>query len=154
MNRLIPWRKRESPFTALWPEMESLVERFFGEPEVEKGPTLMRTWTPRVDVEEAEKEIVVKADIPGVEPKDVEVTVRDGVLVLHGEKKEEHEETKKNYWRMERFAGEFYREIPLPAGADPEKITATGSVGVITVTIPRKPEVLPKKIAVNTLPRA
>jgi HSP20 family protein len=129
--------------------MENFLERFFGEPELPEAPTLLRTWTPRVDVEEAEKEIVVRADIPGVEPKDVEVTVRDGVLVLHGEKKEEHEETKKNYRRLERFAGEFYREIPLPAGTDPEKITATGSMGVITVTIPRKPEVLPKKIAVT-----
>jgi len=151
MNWLIPWRKREGPFTAFWPEMEGLVGRFFAEPEMEEGRTLMRTWTPRVDVEEAEKEIVVRADIPGVEPKDVEVTVREGMLVLHGEKKEEYEETKKNYRRVERFTGEFYREIPLPSGTDPEKITAAGSRGVITVTIPRKPEVLPKKIAVKAL---
>jgi HSP20 family protein len=81
--------------------------------------------------------------------KDLVITVENNVLVLRGEKKEEKEEKKKNYHRLERFFGEFYREIPLPIGADTEKIAATSAKGVITITIPKKPEILPKKIAVK-----
>jgi HSP20 family protein len=150
MKSLIPWRQRNGggflePFRQ---EMESVFERFFGEhfPEVGK---VAQTWAPRVDIEETEKEILVKADLPGVDPKDVEITVNEGALILKGEKKEEHEEKKKNFHSVERFVGKFYREIPLPSGTDPENIAAVTSKGVITVTIPKKPEAQPKKIAVK-----
>jgi HSP20 family protein len=102
-----------------------------------------------VDVEETEKEIVVKADLPGVDPKDVEISVFDGSLVVKGEKKETKEEKKTNYHRVERFMGQFYREVPLPRGVDPEKIVAKSGQGVVTVTIPKKPEVLPKKVTIK-----
>jgi HSP20 family protein len=69
-------------------------------------------------------------------------------LVLRGEKQEEKKEEKKDFHRIERFVGQFYREIPLPTGTNPDKISATSSKGVVTITIPKKPEVQPKKIAV------
>jgi HSP20 family protein len=128
--------------------MESVFERFFGEPFGEIGTTV-KTWTPRVDVEETDMEMLVKADLPGVDAKDVEISVADGSLILKGEKKEEREEKKKNYHSVERFVGKFYREIALPSGTDPDKIAATSSKGVITVTIPKKPEAQPKKVAVK-----
>jgi HSP20 family protein len=128
--------------------MENVFQRFFGEPLEENGG-LVQVWSPRVDVEETDKEILVKVDVPGVDPKDAEITVADGSLVLRGEKKEEREEKEKNYHRMERFVGQFYREIPLPVGTDPDKISATSSKGVITVAIPKKPEAQPKKIAIE-----
>jgi len=128
--------------------MEDLFQRFVV-PLDETVFEAAQTWTPRVDVEETDKEIVVKVDLPGVEAKDVEVCVIDGLLVLKGEKKEEREEKGKNYHRTERFVGQFYREVPLPPGVDPEKIVATSSKGVVMVTVPKKPEVMPKKIAVK-----
>ena len=109
----------------------------------------MKTWTPRVDVEETEKEILVKADLPGIDPKAIEISIENGILTIRGEKKEEKEEKKKNYHRIERFTGMFYRQIPLPTGVDADKITATNANGVVTVSIPKKPEAQPKRIAIT-----
>jgi HSP20 family protein len=150
MKNIIPWRRRtDSMLDSLRHEMESLYERFFAEPPAGAASEVMRAWAPRVDVEETDKEILVKADLPGVDPKDVDISVSDNSLILRGEKKEEREEKKKNYRAVERFVGQFYREIPLPAGTDKEKITATTSKGVVTVTIPKAPQAQPKKIAVK-----
>jgi HSP20 family protein len=130
--------------------MESLITRFFGE-EAGNGQAMQafQTWAPRIDVEESPKEIVVKADLPGVDPKAVDIAVENGVLTIRGEKKEEKEQKEKNYHRVERFAGSFYRAIALPPGADAEKVSASSANGVVTVTIPKKPESQPKKIAVT-----
>ena len=106
-------------------------------------------WAPRVDVEETEKEILVKADLPGIDPKAVEISIQDNVLTVRGEKKEEKEEKKKNYHRVERFTGSFHRAIPLPPGADAEKMAATSTNGVVTITVPKKPEAQPRKITVT-----
>ena len=150
MNTLAPWTRGNGLLERLHGDMDRLFGRFFGEPFEEVMPTA-KTWAPRVDVEETEKEFLVKADLPGVEPKNVEVSMVDGSLVLKGERKEESEEKQKNYHRTERFVGEFYRMIPLPAGVDPDKISATCTKGVITVTIPKKPEVMPKKIPIKAV---
>jgi HSP20 family protein len=145
MKSLIPWRGIDGgPFQLLRREMDNWFEHFFPEPIREIGPVAAPEWAPRVDVEETDKELVVKADLPGVDPKDVDVSVTEGALVLRGEKKEVREDKKKNYHRVERFIGKFYREIPLPAGVDPDKIAATCGKGVVTVTIPRKPEIQAK----------
>jgi HSP20 family protein len=148
MKTLMPWRRGFGLMGPFRREVEDLFERFFGETEGGNGNAVM-AWEPRVDVEETDKELLVKADLPGVDPKDVEVSVENGVLTLRGEKKEEKEERKKNYHRMERFVGKFYRAIPLPPGSDAEKVTATSSKGVITIAIPKTPEALPRKIAVK-----
>jgi HSP20 family protein len=131
-------------------EMEDLFQRFFGPAETETNG-LTKVSAPRVDVAETEKEVVVKAELPGVDPKEVELTVHDNGLTIRGEKKEEKEAYKKEYHRVERFFGQFYREVPLPAGTDADKITATSAQGVITVAIPKRPEILPKKIAIKPL---
>ena len=150
MRSLIPWRRRMGGvFEPFRQELDELFERFFPEPVESIGGEVMRAWAPRVDVEDTDREIIVKADLPGVDPKDVDIAVSEGSLILRGEKKEEREEKKKNYRAVERFVGQFYREIPLPAGTDKEKITATTSKGVVTVTIPKAPQAQPKKIAVK-----
>jgi HSP20 family protein len=130
-------------------EMENVMGRFFTDPWAGLARFENLPWNPSVNVEETEKEIVVTADLPGVEPKDVEVSVLEGCLVIKGERKEEKEEKKRNFHRFERFSGTFYREVPLPPGADPDKITAITSKGVLKVSLPKKPEVLPKKVAVK-----
>ncbi len=144
---LTPWRRGAGFMDPFRREMEDLFAKFFTE-EGGNGSAL-HVWAPRVDVTETDKEIRVRADLPGVEAKDIEVTVADGVLILRGEKKEEKEEKKENYYRSERFVGRFHREVPLPPGADADKIAATSAKGVVTVTIPKKPEAQPKKIAVQ-----
>jgi HSP20 family protein len=150
MKSLIPWRQRSADLLDTFrQDMRDVFERFFGEPVIaEKGEML--TWAPRVDIAETDKEIQVKADLPGVDAKDVEISVSDGSLVLRGEKKEEREEKKKDYHRVERFEGRFYREIPLPSGTDPDKISATSSKGVVTVSIPKAAQAQAKKITVKT----
>jgi HSP20 family protein len=131
-------------------EMETVFERFFGG-ENESGQLMppAQAWAPRVDVEETEKEFIVKADLPGVDPKGVEVSVENGILTVRGEKKEEKEKKEKNFHRMERFFGSFYRAIALPPGVDPEKVNATSANGVVRIVVPKKPELQPKKITVT-----
>lgn len=144
---LSPWTAGFGTLEPFRKEMEGLFERFFGE---ENGNGhLVKTWTPRVDVEETNKEIVVKADLPGVDPKDVEVVVENGVLTVRGEKKEAKEEKGKNYHRVERFAGSFFRAVTLPPGAEADKVTATSANGVVTITVPKKAEAQPKRIAIT-----
>ncbi len=150
MTSIIPWvRSSSNPLSQFRSELQEMFDRFSDDLSFPNGDAL-KAWQPRVDVEETDKEITVKADLPGVDPKDIEVQVVNGVLTLKGEKKEEKEEKKKNYHRVERFVGSFYRAIPLPAGADADKVVATTTKGVITVTVPKKAEMQPKKIAVKS----
>jgi HSP20 family protein len=148
MMLLTPWSpKNGGPLPSFQQGMDEWTRRIFGWP-LQDG-VRVPAWAPRVDVEETDKEVVVKADLPGVDPKDLDVSVLEGALILHGLKKEEKEEKAKNFHRVERFRGDFYRELPLPAGADPDKIAATCTQGVVTVTIPKKPAAQPMKIAVK-----
>lgn len=149
MKTLIPWRRTNELPSLFRHEVDDLFDRFFGIGEVGNGATKM--WAPPVDVTELDKEIKIKVDLPGVDPKDVEVYIANGALILKGEKKEEKEEKTKAFYRTERFIGAFYREVPLPVGFDPEKITATHAKGVLTVVIPKKPEMLPRKVLVKAL---
>lgn len=108
--------------------------------------------TPRMDIREKNGTIEMTAELPGLEEKDVEITVVDGILTLRGEKKSEREEKDENRYLMERSYGSFVRSIELPAGVDPEKITAAMTKGVLTITIPRPPEAQPssKKVEVKS----
>lgn len=131
-------------------EMDHVLHRFGGEL-MPKGPANeFAVWAPKVDVEETDKEIVVRADLPGVDPKDVEVTVEGGALIIRGEKKEEYEDTKKNFHRVERFVGRFYREVPLPQGTDPDKVQATTAKGVLEIHVPKAAEFQPRKVLVQS----
>lgn len=147
MKSLVPWRP--SVFGNFRDEMDTLLERFFGRPLAEPNGETAAVWQPRCDVEETDKEILVKTDLPGVDPKEVDISVRDNVLTIRGEKKEKKEEKKKDYHRVERLIGHFYRELPLPADADADKISANSANGVVVVTIPKRPGAQPKKITVN-----
>jgi HSP20 family protein len=144
---LTPYRRALYPFESFRNEMADLVDRFFND-DPSNGKA-MKPWAPQVDIEETEKEFLVKADLPGVEPKDVDIQVVDNVLTVRGSKEEKKEEKRKNYHRTERFVGSFYRSIPLPVGVDAEKVAATCANGTVTITIPKKPEAQPKKIAVQ-----
>jgi HSP20 family protein len=148
MNALTPYRRDGWPLK-LQHELEDFWQRFVSPTLVKGEGTMPTAWAPRVDLTETEKEVVVKADLPGVAPDDVEVTFADGVLRLRGEKKEEFKEEGKDFHKVERFSGMFYRELPLPAYIDSDKIVATADKGVLTITAPKKPEAMDRKIKVR-----
>ena len=106
---------------------------------------------PRVDVSETDKEVTVEAELPGVEEKDLDVSLADDVLTIKGEKKQEREEKKDTYRLTERSYGHFHRAMRLPFEPDPKKIKAAFKAGVLTVTVPKPPEVKAKakKIAIG-----
>ncbi len=106
-------------------------------------------WTPAVDVFERNGNLIVKAEIPGVETKDLEVTVEDGVLRLRGERNHETEAEEDGYYRHERFHGAFERAIPLPAEIEAEKIEATYTNGVLEVVLPKAADTQARRIEVK-----
>lgn len=97
-------------------------------------------FAPEMDVSETEQEIIVKADIPGVEEKDIDVSLTDDLLTVKGEKKMEKEEKEENFYRMERSHGSFQRCIQLPSKVDQEKVKASFKNGVLTITLPKNKE--------------
>jgi HSP20 family protein len=106
-------------------------------------------WAPAVDVYEDENNIYVKAELPGLTEKDVDVNIMDNNLVIKGQKKKEEEKKEKNFYRLERTYGEFYRSIPLPATVDAEKVKASFKQGVLEIEMPKKEEAKPKQIKVK-----
>lgn len=143
------FRSGLEPFEQMRRDFEDLFGRVFGGSALADRPAgMMRAFAPQVDVEETEKEITVRADLPGIQPQEVEITVSGGDLIMQGERREERKDEAGR--RYERFVGRFYREIPLGSGVDLDNISATGSHGVLTVRIPKKPEMQPKRIPVKT----
>lgn len=106
-------------------------------------------WTPAVDVKEEENQFRIFVDIPGVEAKDIEVSMEKGVLSIKGERHSESTQEDKGYKRVERSHGTFYRNFSLPDSVDAEEITARGKNGVLEITIPKQSHTQPRKIAVE-----
>jgi len=109
----------------------------------------MAEWRPVVDILDKEDRIVIKAELPGVDKKDMSVDVKDGILTLSGERTYENEVTEGGYYRKERAFGKFNRSFALPEGLDPEKIDADYKDGVLKIEIPKPEEKKPRKIAVH-----
>ncbi len=105
--------------------------------------------TPSMDIAESDKDIEITAELPGLEEKDVQVNVADDVLTIKGEKKAEKEEKDKNYHRIERSYGSFYRSLQLPSGVSADAIKATLKNGVLKVTVTKPAAAQPKKIEVK-----
>ena len=106
-------------------------------------------WTPAVDIKEEDERFVLTADIPGVDPKDIDVTMDEGVLTIKGERKHESQEDANGYKLVERSYGSFYRRFSLPDTANAEAVTAKGKDGVLEVFIPKQEKVQPRRIAVS-----
>ena len=114
-----------------------------------EGELSTRAWAPAVDIFETENSIVLKAELPGVDPKDVEVRVEDNTLYLKGERKFEKETKEENYHRIERSYGSFARSFVLPNSMDAEKVAAEYQDGLLTLTLPKREEAKPKTIKIN-----
>jgi HSP20 family protein len=140
-----PWRERSA--------LDNTFNRFFGDTffpthwlDDESG---IASWKPVVDIYDNDKNIVIKAELPGVDKKDIEVDLKDRVLTLKGERSYENEVKEDNYHRKERVYGKFHRSFTLPADYDPEKIKADFKDGVLKIEIPKPEEEKPKKIVVH-----
>jgi HSP20 family protein len=107
------------------------------------------TWVPRVDAFDREKELVIRVELPGVKPEDVDITVEDRTLTISGKRQFEETEEQTGYHRREIFTGEFKRTLLLPEGLNAEEVNARAENGMLSVTIPRRPELLPRKVKVG-----
>ncbi|MEF2072489.1 Hsp20/alpha crystallin family protein [Consotaella aegiceratis] len=161
---LIPWTRsdkltpqppygtlNESPFLALHREMNRLFDdafRNFGNPLALDRPAFAQGW-PSVEVSETDKEVKVTAEMPGLDEKDVEVLLDDGVLTLRGEKKSEIEDKERQF--SERYFGHFERRIPLGDDVEEETVQASFKNGVLTVVLPKteKARARTKRIPIN-----
>ncbi len=147
MKDIIPFRRRgEStelerrgeyydPFTSLQREMNRLFESFVTGVGLDLPGRVQGGFMPSVDVTETDDEIVVKAELPGMDEKDIEVSLDDDGLVIKGEKREEHETKERGVHRMERSYGSFHRRIPVPVSVSEEDVEATFKKGVLHVTL-------------------
>ncbi len=132
-------------------EMDDMFRRFFGTfaPLNIFRRELKGEWYPVMDLYTKDNKFVVHADIPGVDPKDVEISVTGNLLTIKGERKSDVEEKKEGYMFHETSMGVFERTITLPEGVDTAKIHATYKNGVLEVSMPAKAEALPKKVKVE-----
>ncbi|MBN2374510.1 Hsp20/alpha crystallin family protein [bacterium] len=147
---LVPWRQKH-PLADLRSEIDNIFDQFFGRM---KGFDLepwegMAARTPAVDMEETDKDILVKAEMPGLDPKDFQVSLSGNSLVIKAEKKEEKEEKKKNYHMTERRYGSFFRSIPLPCEVESGKIEASYTKGILEIKLPKSEPVKAKTITLN-----
>ena len=144
---------RYSPFGAgqhFHDELKHVFDRYFAEPDsTDQSNVVTSQWTPRVDVKEEPARFVIQADIPGVDPSQIEIHMEKGVLTIKGERKQEGKSETDKYTRVERTHGLFYRRFSLPDSANPEQISATGKHGVLEIVIPKRAETTPRKIEIK-----
>lgn len=139
------------PFGALRTLREDMNRLLAGTLENEDGSSVVTSrWAPAVDIKEEAERFVIHADIPGVDPKDIEITLDNGMLTIRGERRlETKQDGDHGYRRVERMHGTFYRRFSLPDTADAEKVQAKGNNGVLEVVIPKQAAVQPKRIQVS-----
>jgi HSP20 family protein len=129
-------------------EMNRLFDDFFGRSGLEPFGGWGEGWglfSPRVDVAETDREVVVSAELPGLDDEDIDVSLSRGMLTISGEKKQEKEKKGRNYYRVERSYGSFQRSVPLPSEVDTGKVDAVFRKGVLTITLPKTAEAKARK---------
>ncbi|EPR40863.1 heat shock protein Hsp20 [Desulfovibrio sp. X2] len=148
----LPELRRRSLETSRPTSIADLMEEFWKEPMkvFEDFPASRRMAFPSVNIAENDKEITVTAELPGMEAKDVDISLEHGVLTIKGEKKFEQEEKKEQYHRIERSYGAFSRSVRLPKAVQEDKVKATYTNGVLTLTMPLAAEAKSKKIEIRS----
>lgn len=146
MSRYEPW----SLLNQIQNEMNRVLEdRLTVNKQGDNSNIVTSQWIPAVDIKEEDNRFILYADIPGVEPKDIEISMENSVLTIKGERLTEHQEERDNFSRIERVKGSFYRRFSLPDTADEERISAHAKHGVLEIIIPKKEQSKPRKIAIN-----
>jgi HSP20 family protein len=134
---LDPWSNGMSPFSSLRDDILDLFDDF----SLGMAPAFTNNeFVPRIEIKDKGNAYLVSAEVPGMNDKDMNVSIRNDNLILEGEKKKEHKEDKKGVYRSELSYGSFYRAIPLTDDIDPEKVSAAYKNGVLTVTVEKLPE--------------
>jgi HSP20 family protein len=147
MKGLIPWRER-GEVDRFRGEIDKLFNDFFNRRpfrSFEKGD-----WMPLVDVSENEKEVVVHADMPGIDAEDIDISINGRILTIKGERHQEQEDKDKNYHQFERRYGSFQRSFELPADVDSDKVKAISKNGILTIHFHKAKEQSVKKIEVKS----
>lgn len=142
-------RRTESGITKFQDAVSDMFNRFFEGPDAWLPDLEGRTWWPLLDIAERENELLVKAELPGMKPEDLNVSVEGNVLTIDGEKIVSEEEKKENFYHNERRFGAFRRTVTLPTSVDADNIQASYDNGVLTIVIPKSEAAKPKKIKVR-----
>src|SRR4051812_39731069 len=153
---LIPWKTRREEsggglpaYGGMRTDLDWFMQNFFQDAMNWNMPGA-GNWNMPLDVEEGDKEISVRAEIPGVSPEELNLSINDNTLVIAGEKKESEEKREGGYLFQERRFGSFRREVPLPAKVDPEDVQAEYKDGVLHVRLKKSQEAMPKRIEVKS----
>ena len=143
---LVPWKPFDE-FTTFRREMDRLWDRFFSErPALDM---LEKGWEPTMDITETKSDLIVKAELPGIDPKEIDISLTGDTLTIKGEKQQEKEEKEENYYRIERSYGIFSRTIKLPVTVQNDKIKASYQHGVLKITLPKSEEAKQKQIKIK-----
>jgi HSP20 family protein len=145
--RMIPYRKSEVP-ARVWPENSSLFDGIFNDPFFSSFKST-QNWLPPVDILEKDGDLILRVEVPGIDEKDIDLKLEGNVLTLKGEKKLESERDRGEYHRLESYFGAFSRSFTLPESADRDQIKAEFKNGILTITVPQRPEVRPRDIPVS-----
>ncbi len=134
-------------------EIRQAFDRFLQPEDGDASNVVTSQWAPRVDIREDEKQFVILADIPGVDPAQIEVSMEKGILTIKGERVAAADGNGKEarFTRVERARGAFHRRFALPDSADAEGITANGKLGVLEIIIPKKALATPRRITINAV---
>jgi len=144
---IIPWRPFGGELSSLRQEMDRLWDRFVSESPLARRIT--GEWWPTVDVSETKDNFMIKAELPGMDEKDVNVTISGDVLIIKSEKKKEEEENDEHHYRAERYYDSFQRSFQLPGSIKADKIEADFDKGILKVTLPKVEEAKKKEITVK-----
>ena len=139
------WRRRSALHG---PTLNDFVDRFFyGWPAFDEDTDIK--WTPRVDINETEKNVTIEAELPGIEKKDVKVEVKDNLLTISGERQQEKKTENRENCCVERHYGKFERSFNLGDTVNADKVEAAFKNGILTLNLPKKEEALPKEISIE-----
>ena len=164
IGNMIPWRSKDvgndeggtdTAITRFHSEIDRLFDRFFSEPFFAGAssagvPSWGSGWSPSIEVRESERELTVKAELPGIDPDDLDISVSGDVLTISGQKREENEERREGYYHSERRFGSFRRNIPLPVAVNQDDISAEYERGVLRINLPKSEKAVAKRIPVSS----
>lgn len=150
MRNIVRYQQQWPGQSMLQDEIKQVFDRFFqvGQHQDESS-VVTSQWAPMVDIKEEGDRFVIYADLPGIDPQDVEIMMDKGILTIKGERKGEASEQTERFSRVERRYGSFHRRFALPDSADADGIAASGRNGVLEIVIPKRPDTKPRRIPVG-----